>query len=129
MEPEMKVKCTRSRCLLEGCVKDNYYARFHLHSYHCCREMNFISRLNVISQTRRKILTKSLEREMKVKGTESRCLLEECVKDKYYARFHPHSYHCCKVMKFIPRLDVNFLDSTQIVDGRMDGRTDERTES
>ena len=25
-------------------------------------------------------------------------------------------------MKFIPRLDVNFLDSTQIVDGRTDGR-------
>ena len=44
-----------------------------------------------IFQTRRKILTKSLEREMKVKGTGSRCLLEECVKDNYYARFHPHS--------------------------------------
>ena len=41
----MKVKGTGSRCLLEECVKDNYYARFHLHSYHCCREMNFISRL------------------------------------------------------------------------------------
>ena len=59
---------------------------------------------------------------MKVKGTWSRCLLEECVKDNYYARFHPHSYHCCKEMKFIPRLDVNFLDSTQIVDGRTNGR-------
>ena len=55
---------------------------------------------------------------MKVKGTGSRCLLEECVKDNCYARFHPHSYHCCKEMKFIPRLDVNFLDSKQIVDGR-----------
>ena len=64
---------------------------------------------------------------MKVKGTGSRCLLEECVKDNYYARFHPHSYHCCKEMKFIPRLDVNFLDSTQIVDGRTDGRTNGRT--
>ena len=64
---------------------------------------------------------------MKVKGTGSRCLLEECVKDNYYARFHPHSYHCCKEMKFNPRLDVNFLDSTQIVDGRTDGRTNERT--
>ena len=59
---------------------------------------------------------------MKVKGTGSRCLLEECVKDNYYARFHPHSYHCCKEMKFIPRLDINFLDSTQIVDGRTNGR-------
>ena len=55
---------------------------------------------------------------MKVKGTGSRCLLEECVKDNYYARFHPHSYHCCKVMKFIPRLDANC--------GRTDGRTNER---
>ena len=63
---------------------------------------------------------------MKVKGTRIRCLLEECVKDNYYARFHPHSYPCCKEMKFIPRLDVNFLDSTQIVDGRTDERTDER---
>ena len=63
---------------------------------------------------------------MKVKGTGSRCLLEECVKDNYYARFHPHSYHCCKEMKFIPRLDVNFLDSTQNVDGRTNGRTNGR---
>ena len=39
----------------------------------------------------RKILTKSVEREMKVKGTGSSCLLQECVKDNYYARFHPHS--------------------------------------
>ena len=38
-----------------------------------------------------KILIKSVDREIKVKGTESRCLLEECVKDSYYARFHPHS--------------------------------------
>ena len=73
-----------------------------------------------IFQTQRKILTKSLEREMKVKGTGSRCLLEECFKDNYYARFHPHSYHCCKEMKFIPRLDANY--------GRTDGRTDERTD-
>ena len=59
---------------------------------------------------------------MKVKGTGSRCLLEECVKDNYYARFYPHGYHCCKEMKFISRLDINFLDSTQIVDGRTNGR-------
>ena len=30
-------------------------------------------------------------------------------------------------MKFIPRLDVNFLHTTQIVDEQTDGRTDERT--
>ena len=61
-------------------------------------------------------LTKSVEREIKVKGTRSRCLLKECVKDNYYARFHPHSYHCCKEINFISRLDVNFLDLTQNID-------------
>ena len=66
--------------------------------------------------SRHKILTKSVEREMKVKGTGSRCLLQECVKDKYYARFHLHSYHCCTEMNFISRLDVNFLDLTQNID-------------
>ena len=87
----MKVKGTGSRCLLQECVKDKYYARFHLHSYHCCREMNFISRLDVNFLDSTKILTKSVERKLKVKGTESRFLLQECVKDNYYARFHPHS--------------------------------------
>ena len=53
---------------------------------------------------------------MKVKGTRWRCLLEECVKDNYYARFHLHSYHCCREMNFISRLDVNFQDSTQNID-------------
>ena len=56
-------------------------------------------------------LTKSVEREMKVKGTRSRCLLEGCVKDNYYARFNLHSYHCCREMNFISRLDINFPDS------------------
>ena len=87
----MKVKGTGSRCLLQECVKDKYNARFHLHSYHCCREMNFISRLDVNFLDSHKILTKSVERELKVKGTRSRFLLKECVKDNYYARFHPHS--------------------------------------
>ena len=53
---------------------------------------------------------------MKVKGTRSRCLLQECVKEKYYARFHLHSYHRCREMNFLSRLDVNFLDSTQNID-------------
>ena len=38
-------------------------------------------------------MTKSMEREMKVKGTESRCMLEEYVTNNYYARFHNPSYH------------------------------------
>ena len=58
---------------------------------------------------------------MKVKGTGSMCLLDECVKGDYYARFHPPSYHSYRVK----HLDMNC--------GRMDGRTneltDERTES
>ena len=29
-----KVDGTGSRCVLEGYVKDNYYARFHTHGYH-----------------------------------------------------------------------------------------------
>ena len=78
--------------------------------------MNFISRLDVNFPDSKQNIDKVTKREMKVKGTGSRCLLEECVKDNYYARFHPHSYHCCKEMKFIPRLDVNFPDSTQNID-------------
>ena len=39
----------------------------------------------------------SVEREIKVKGTGSRCLLEVCVKGNYYARFHTPSYHCYRV--------------------------------
>ena len=43
----MKVKDTGSWCMLEKYVKDNYYARFHTHSYHCCSEMHFSSRLDI----------------------------------------------------------------------------------
>ena len=53
---------------------------------------------------------------MRVMGTRSRRLLEECVKDNYYARFHPHSYHCLREMNFIPTLNISFLDSTQNFD-------------
>ena len=52
-------------------------------------ELYFLTRRKF--SRRRKILTKSVEREIKVKGTGSRRLLEECVKDNYYARFHTHS--------------------------------------
>ena len=48
------------------------------------------------------ILTKLMQREMKVKGTWSRCLLEEYVKKVSY------SYHCCSEMDFSSRFDVNF---------------------
>ena len=77
---------------------------------------DFISRLDVNFPDSTQNIDKVTGVELKVKGTRSRCLLEECVKDNYYARFHPHSYHCCKEMKFIPRLDVNFLDLTQNID-------------
>ena len=32
------------------------------------------------------------------------------------ARFHLYSYHCCREMNFISRLDVNFLDLRQNID-------------
>ena len=63
-----------------------------------------------------KILTELVELEMKVKGTGSRCLLQEYVKDKYYARFHLQSYHCCREINFISRLNVNFLDLMRNID-------------
>ena len=31
----------------EEYVKDNYYARFHTRSYHCCSDMHFSSRHEV----------------------------------------------------------------------------------
>ena len=93
----MKVKGTGSRCLLEECVKDNYYARFHPHSYHCCKEMKFIPRLDVNFLDSTQNFDKSVEHEIKVKGTGSRCLFEVCVKGNYYARFHTPSYHCYRV--------------------------------
>ena len=40
--------------MLEEYLKDNYYAMFHTHNYHCCREMYNNSRHDV---------TKSVERE------------------------------------------------------------------
>ena len=33
--------------MLTECVKDNYYVRFNSQSYHCSREMQFISRLYI----------------------------------------------------------------------------------
>ena len=38
-------------------------------------------------------LTKSVEHEIYVKGTRSRCILEGHAKDNIYARFHTSSYH------------------------------------
>ena len=86
----MKVKDIGSWCILEEYVKDNSFARFHTHSYHCCSEMHLSSRLDM----------KSMEREMSVKGTWSWRVLEECVKDNNYGRFHTRSFHCCRDMHF-----------------------------
>ena len=36
----MQVKDTGLWCMLEESVKDNYFARFHTHSYHCCMQRN-----------------------------------------------------------------------------------------
>ena len=45
---------------------------------------------------------------MKVKGIWSWCMLEEYVKDNYYARFRIHNYHCCSEIRFSYRFDLNF---------------------
>ena len=39
-------------------IKDNNFARFHIQSYHCCRETNYNSRLDT------KISIKSVELEI-----------------------------------------------------------------
>ena len=67
--------------MLEGYVKDNYYARFHTHG------------INDAEKTKLQLNFDSMNREIYVKGTGSRCLLEVYVKDNYYAKFHSHSYH------------------------------------
>ena len=41
----MKVNDTGSWCMLEEYVKDKYYAWFHTHNNHCCREMHNNSHL------------------------------------------------------------------------------------
>ena len=52
--------------MVEECVKVNYYARIHAPSYHCCREVHFISGLDVYFSRLDVNLTKSVEREMYV---------------------------------------------------------------
>ena len=54
----------------------------------------------------RKIMTKSLERDIKVKSTKSYCVLEY-VEDNYYARFDTRSYHPLREIHFNARLDIN----------------------
>ena len=49
---------------------------------------------------------------MQVKGTGSWCMLEECVKDNYYARFILTAITAAEKCTLTSRLEVNFLDST-----------------
>ena len=53
-------------------------------------------------------LTKSMEREMYVKGTGSWCVLVEYVKDKFYARFHDPSIHRYRERHVSVSLDLKF---------------------
>ena len=108
----MKVKGTGSRCLLEECVKDNDYARFHLHTFHCCREMNFTSRLDVnfLDSTQNidkvgGVWNEGQGYQVKVPACRV-CQGQLLCKVSY----------CCREMNFISRLDVNFLDSSQNID-------------
>ena len=85
-------------------VKDNYYARFLDPMYHRYRERHLSILLDV------KFL-QSMEREILVKGTGSRCVLEEYVKDNYYARLNDPSLHGYRERYFSILLDVKFGQS------------------
>ena len=65
-----------SWCVLEEYLKDNFYAGFHTHSYHFCRDMHLSSRLDVNFD---KVIGA-------FEGTRSWCVLEGCVEGNYYAR-------------------------------------------
>ena len=41
-------------------------------------------------------------------ATRSWCVLEDCFKGNYYARFQTHTYRCYREMHIISRLDVDF---------------------
>ena len=105
--------------MLEGHVKDNYYALSAITvaektKLRCINEqsqwtMKYRSRsagqgacLKGMSRTitmqgstlaEKTKTIKSMDHEIWVKGTGSRCVLEGYVKDNYYARFHTHSYN------------------------------------
>ena len=51
-------------------------------------------------------MTKLLEREIKVKGTGSQCMLEKYVENNYYTTFDTRSYHHYRETHFKDRLDV-----------------------
>ena len=70
--------------------------------------LSLLQRNALYFQTRRKILTKSTEREILVKGTRSWCVVVKCIKDNNYARYHTPRYHCCREMNFISRLEIKF---------------------
>ena len=73
-------------------------------SYHKYRTTHFCISL-------RKILTKSMERDMQVKGIGSRCVLAELVKDNYYAMYDNPSYYKYRETHFSILLDVKFWQS------------------
>ena len=52
-----------------------------------------------------------MKREMKVKGTGSKCMLVEYVKDNYYARLHDPCSHRYRERHFSILLDVKFRRS------------------
>ena len=78
--------------------------------------MNFISRLDVNFLDFMQNIDRVSGALNEGQGHRVKVPVQECVKHKYYARFNLHSYHCCREMNFISRLDVNFLDSTQNID-------------
>ena len=98
-------KGTRSKCVLEEYVEDNYYTRFDTRSYHRFRETHFNARLDV------KSWQSHWSTKSRSKGTRSKCVLEEYVEDNYYARSDTRSYHHYRETHFNARLDVKSWQS------------------
>ena len=72
--------------MLKEYTKDNYYARFDILSYHCCRETYLT--LPYLCQSQWSMNSRS--------RSPGQCVCSEYTKDNYYARFDILSYHCCR---------------------------------
>ena len=113
-----KAECVGRFQHLHKCQQDNHYARFHLHIYHCCREMNFISRLDVNFLDS----TQSIDKvggawKWRSRAPGQSACFKKCVEGNYSARFHLHSYHCfIFTATTAAEKWTLFLDSTQNID-------------
>ena len=86
--------------MLKVYTKNIHCARFDTYKYHNYRETNCNARVDI------KIMIKSLEREMYVKGTGSQCVLKGYAKNIHCARFDTHRYRSYSEMHFNARVEV-----------------------